>query len=273
MGYIKICDIEDPRVSIYRSLKNKSLRRDGIFIAEGSRVAEHLLKSDVSILSCLTTKKCYDDFKGRLSVLAKAGAPIYIAPKDVVADIIGFDFHQGLMMAARLPKPQNLATIARQIRQPHLLVALDRINDPENVGLIARNAAAFGADCLIVDRSTHNPFYRRAVRVSMGTIFKLPVAHETDMASALKRLKKEYKTRIIVASPGAKNKHIDSVDLRGNICLVFGNEDRGISAPVWRIADELVQIRMSNRVNSLNVACASAIFLQRASAQRRAKAL
>jgi TrmH family RNA methyltransferase len=146
-----------------------------------------------------------------------------------------------------------------------VLVALNAINDPENVGLIVRNAAAFGAQALIVDNATYDPYYRRSVRVSMGTIFKLPVYYEDDLASSLMWIKKNCNTRIIAAIPVRGTKDVAKTDFSGNICLVFGNEDKGVSRSVSRICNTKVRIPISRAVDSLNVASASAVFLYAAS--------
>jgi tRNA G18 (ribose-2'-O)-methylase SpoU len=265
---IPIKDISDPRIFPYRSLKGRALERDGLFIAEGPRVVEGLLKSDISVISCLATEQSYRNFKPILSRSPLKGVPIYIAKRQDVERIIGFSFHQGLMAAARLPQKRSIDKVMKPSRSAHLLVALNGVNDPENVGLIVRNAAAFGADALIVDSRTYNPYYRRAVRVSMGSLFGLGVAYEEDLASALRRLKRVCKTRIIAASPGAKNRDIVKADLSGNVCLVFGNEDKGLAPEILRVADEKVRIPISKNIDSLNVACASAIFLYSAASQR-----
>ena len=102
----------------------------------------------------------------------------------------------------------------------------------------------------------------------MGTIFSLPVYYEEDLASSLKRLKKKYNTRIIAATPGRGASVIAKIKLSGNICLVFGNEDKGISRQVLNIADAKARIPISKAVDSLNVASASAICLYEASCHR-----
>jgi TrmH family RNA methyltransferase len=130
---------------------------------------------------------------------------------------------------------------------------------------MARNAAAFGVQALVVDNATYDPYYRKAVRVSMGTIFTLPVYYEDDLALSLRQLKKKYDTRIIAATPGKGASDIAKVKLSGNICFVFGNEDKGISRRVLSIADAKVRIPISKAVDSLNVASAAAICLYEAS--------
>jgi len=261
----KIKDINDKRLAAYSSLKGKKLERDGIFIAEGEKVVRSMLDSGCKIASCLTATGAVSKYKSLLSAMAKRGAEVYVAPDELIENIIGFRFHKGIMAVGYCPKKLTIADRFKDHRRGLLLVALNAINDPQNVGLIARNAAAFGADALIVDNATYDPYYRKAVRVSMGTIFGLPVCYENDLASSLTRLKKKHGMRIIAATPGRGAKDISKVELSDNICFVFGNEDKGISRPVLNVADTKVRIPIQDTVDSLNVASASAVCLYEAS--------
>jgi tRNA G18 (ribose-2'-O)-methylase SpoU len=265
---ITIQDPDDRRLSAYRSLKGKELEREGIFIAEGEKVVRSMVDSSCRIASCLISRETGARYKGLLAIMAKKGTPIFTAPNAAIEGIIGFRFHKGIMAVGYCPKKLPVSDALKTIKRPLLLVALDAINDPQNVGLIARNAAAFGAQALMVDRSTYDPYYRKAVRVSMGAIFRLPVYYEPELASSLAWLKKKYTTRIIVAMPGKGASVIARRELAGNICLVFGNEDKGVSREILSIADARVRIPISKAVDSLNVASASAVFLYEASRLR-----
>lgn len=259
---ISINDPADPRLEPYRSLKGKQLEREGIFIAEGEKVVRSMLDARIKVVSCLTAADTVGRYKRILGEAVKRGADIYIADKALIEGVIGFRFHRGIMAVGRCPVKRTVAeALARPARgRGQLLVALNAINDPQNVGLIARNAAAFGADALIVDGATYDPYYRRAVRNSMGTIFGLTVCYEKDLAPSLRRLQK-LGVRIIAAAPGGKSIDIADADLSGSICLVFGNEESGVAEDVLRIADVRARIPISKDVDSLNVAGASAVFL------------
>ena len=267
-NFTKIQDPDDPRLSAYRSLKGKMLERDGIFIAEGEKVVRGLIESGCKIASCLTAEGAVKRYKPLLSVIAKRKVPVFTASDEIIEDIIGFRFHKGIMAVGYCPKKRTVPDFLKTSKRPLFLVALSAINDPQNVGLIARNAAAFGADALIVDNSTYDPYYRKAIRVSMGTIFRLPVCYENDLEASLTRLKKKYDTRIIAATPGRGAGDISGVKLSGNICFVFGNEDKGISRGILKIADVRVRIPIRKTVDSLNVASASAVCLYEASKER-----
>lgn len=268
---VKLRAIKDPddlRLSAYRSLKGKELEREGIFIAEGEKVVRSMVESGCQIVSCLTSRETIDRYKSLLSLIAKKEVPLYVTPNEAIEKIIGFRFHKGIMAVGYCPMKRSVTDGLKMLKPPLFLVALNTINDPQNVGLIARNAAAFGSQGLIVDNATYDPYYRKAVRVSMGTIFTLPVFYEADLASSLAWLKKKHGVRIIVAIPGRGAGDIARAKLSGNICLVFGNEDKGVSPRVLRIADARVRIPISKTIDSLNVASASAVCLYEASRVR-----
>ncbi len=264
-NFIHINDPLDARLAPYNSLKGKRLEKDGIFIAEGEKVVECMTESPCRIASCLTAAGTITRYKSLLATIRKRGVPVYIAADELIEEIIGFRFHKGIMAVGYCPKKLMISTVLKTLRRPLFLAALDAVNDPQNVGLIVRNAAAFGVQALMVDHSTYDPYYRKAVRVSMGTVFWLPVCYEDDIASSLIGLKRKHDTRIIAAAPGRGAGDIGKVRLSGNICFVFGNEDKGVSRKVLNIADDKVRIPISRKVDSLNVASATAVCLYEAS--------
>lgn len=224
-----------------------------------------MIESGCEIASCLTSKGAFSRYKPLLAIIGKRRAPVYVASNELIEEIIGFRFHKGIMAVGYCPKKLTISETLKKPKCPLFLVALNAINDPQNVGLIARNAAAFGVQALIVDNATYDPYYRKAVRVSMGSIFRLPVYYENDLRSSLMWLKKKHDTRIIAATPGKGTSDIAKVALSGNVCFVFGNEDKGISRTILNIADAKVRIPISKTVDSLNVASASAVCLYKAS--------
>lgn len=264
-SFITIQDPGDPRLAAYNSLKGKSLERDGIFIAEGEKVVKSMMDSGCRIASCLTASGAITRYRSLLAGMAKRKAPAYVASDKLVEEIIGFRFHKGIMAVGYCPEKVTLSDALKDSKRPLFLVALNAVNDPQNVGLIARNAAAFGVQALIVDHATYDPYYRKAVRVSMGAIFTLPVCYEKDLRSSLIRLKEKHDTRVIAATPGKGADDIAGAKLSGNICFVFGNEDKGVSRRILNIADDRVRIPISKAVDSLNVAGACAVCLYEAS--------
>ncbi len=262
-------NIDDPRISIYRSLKGSKPKNNGIFIAEGDKVVGALLKTELKLLSVLMTKEWFQRFRREFDKKDKKDTRIYIMERREIEKVVGFNLHQGLMATARAPLKLSLTQACRSWGSPHLLLAFNGIRDAENIGLIVRNCVAFGVDTIIVDKNSSDPYLRRAVRVSMGTIFRMPVVYTDCLYAALKRLKQRFKTRIIAAAPGKGNGILTKTDFSGNICVVFGNEEKGLSEDVLRIATLAVRIPISTELDSLNVSCASAIFLHHIAAGRR----
>ncbi len=269
MGFVAIEHPDDPRLAAYRSLKGKELEREGIFIAEGEKVVRSMLESGCRIASCLTSRNTLARYKPLIAAIAKRKVPVYNAPRDIIESIIGFRFHGGIMAVGFCPEKHTALEVLKTSGNPLPLVALCAVNDPQNVGLMVRNVAAFNARALLVDHATYDPYYRKAVRVSMGTIFNVQVCYEDDLAVSLCRLKKDHGTRIIATTPGRGSKDIRDVDLSGNICLVFGNEDKGLPRNLLSVADVKVRIPISKAVDSLNVASAGAVCLYEAARARR----
>ncbi|MFA6320793.1 MAG: RNA methyltransferase [Candidatus Omnitrophota bacterium] len=271
LNFIDIKGPDDIRLAPYSSLKGKQLERDGIFVAEGEKVVRSLIGSGCKIASFLTSAGTVSRYGTILKAASKRGISVYVADNELIEKIIGFRFHKGIMAIGYCPEKLTASEVLKKMERPLFLVALNAINDPQNVGLITRNAAAFGVQALIADNATYDPYYRKAVRVSMGTIFKLPVCYENDLALSLMRFKKKYDIRIIAATPGKGAGDIAKANLEGNICFVFGNEDKGVSRRILNIADAAVRIPISKSVDSLNVASASAVCLYEASRYRKRK--
>jgi tRNA G18 (ribose-2'-O)-methylase SpoU len=266
----EIKDIQDPRIAPYRSLKMHHPEKDGLFIAESRPAVMSLLHSDMDIVSCLTTRDQYEKFSEQAAHIDNKNIQFYLMKKKDIEDVIGFKFHHGIMMAAKCPERRSVKDLSESWPSPHLLVVMNGIHDPQNVGLITRNAAAFGADTLIVDENTYEPYYRKVVRISMGSIFKLPVAHENNLVPVLNGLKNKCSTKIVVTSLEEGSVSLEEADLSGNLCLVFGNEASGASKALTDIADLKVRVpHIFSKVDSLNVACASSICLYQAYLRRQ----
>ncbi len=270
----RVTSLELPELQPYRKLRRPLEHiRQGFFVAEGDKVVRRLLASDLNVVSILVTPQWYEQlFSGDPSGTPNPPGPaqnarIYVAEKRLLESIVGFNLHQGIMAVATVPAPRSLDEIIVGLKTPHLLVALEGLVSAENVGVIVRNCAAFGVDALIIGETSSSPYLRRAVRNSMGTVFKLPVVHVDDLAQSLTTLSRNGATMIVAAAPGG-NRSIREIELKRNLCLVLGNEDAGISAKILELCHERVAIPMSDGVDSLNVASASAVFLYEAAKSR-----
>lgn len=266
-----VTSLDLPGLQPYRTLRRPLDHiRAGIFVAEGAKVVQRLLESDLTILSLLLTPQWYEQLLAHdeLSPETKANQPtIFIAEKELLETIVGFNLHQGIMAVANVPKERSLDDTVSTLSVPFLLVALDGLVNAENVGVVVRNCAGLGVDAVIAGETSSSPYLRRAVRNSMGTAFSLPVIHSINLRETLLSLRQNYGTRIVGAHPHGELP-IEQSDLTGNVCIVFGNEGEGISSPILDACTDRVHIPMMNETDSLNVASASAVFLHEARRQR-----
>ncbi|MBZ5498261.1 MAG: RNA methyltransferase [Acidobacteriia bacterium] len=262
----RVSSLEQNELEPYRTLKRPMAHaRLGIFVAEGEKVVCRLLDSGLEVKSLLLTPNWLARLQSAGHLEGREDVTVFLAEEGLLREIVGFNIHQGIMAVAKAPaegSPDDLPA-------SHLLVALDGLRTSENVGVIVRNCAAFGVNAILVGETSCSPYLRRAVRNSMGAVFKIPVIHVTSLAESLGRLRCRFQTRIVVADPrGASTIH--GVVLTGNVCIVLGNEDTGVSAEVAGLATERAAIPMHNQTDSLNVASAGGVFLYEAHRQRAA---
>jgi tRNA G18 (ribose-2'-O)-methylase SpoU len=173
------------------------------------------------------------------------------------------------MAVGKIPPPENIETILSRKPRPFFLAAVDGLTNAENLGVLVRNCAAFGVQALLVGETSSSPYLRRAVRNSMGAVFRLPVVPVTRLADTLQGLRRNHGVFCVAAHPRASSIPLTDTDLARDCCLVFGSEGEGISAGVLAACDQAVGIPMLNGVDSLNVASASAVFFHAVTAARR----
>jgi tRNA G18 (ribose-2'-O)-methylase SpoU len=267
---IPIEQLEHPDLIPFRTLRQPMEHyKQGIFIAEGDKVTRRLLESEIPVLSVLMTPEWYSIFH-QLLEQRREDIRVYIAQKDLVESIVGFNLHQGIMALGKIPQQPVLETVLSQARAPRLFVAIDGLTNAENLGALVRNCAAFGVQAILVGETSSSPYLRRAVRNSMGTIFKVPVLHTTDLVNTLNLLRNNHQCKIVAAHPHTDHSRVDQVDYTSDCCIVFGSEGLGISKAVLDACDTPVAIPMHLDVDSLNVASASAVFLYEVLRQRNA---
>ncbi len=256
---IPIDDPADPRIAEYVALGDPAGRRwresDEFFIAEGPTAIERLLQSTHSVRSVLVSQRKLE----RLAPLLEAvTAPVYVVTPEVLTATVGFDLHRGAVASAtRRPLP-SLDEVLRDARR---IAVLEGLNDPENVGAIARSARAFGIDALVLDPTCTDPYYRRTVRVSMGEILFLPVARPTaqpsEWPSVLERVA-EYGFETWALTPGDAE-DIWTLPVPERLALVLGAEGPGLPERTLRVASRRVRIPIAPGVDSLNVGNAAAV--------------
>lgn len=256
-----------PELAPYRTMRRHADHvEQRLFVAEGDKVVRRLLESSFTVVSALLPEKWVAELAPLLAARPE-DVPVFIASKPVLEQLIGFSMYQGVMAVGRFPEPVPLDRILKSSPRPHLLVAVEGLTSAENLGVIVRNCAAFGVHALVVGETSSTPYLRRAVRNSMGTIFKLPVVEPASLVETLRELRARG-VRVIAADGHVKGRTLAQCDLAKDCCIVFGSEGYGLTPAVLEVCDEAVAIPMASGVDSLNVGNAAAVFLYEANRQR-----
>ena len=249
-------------LELYRDLRDRDLRREGLLVAEGRWLVERLLASGWEVLSVL----CAPRFAGHFQELASGRCPVLTADEEQLARLAGFPFHRGVLAAARRPAFPSLAawlqggTVSTRYSGGGTLVLCPRLTGEYNLGSIVRSAAALGADALAVGPSCCDPLSRRALKVSMGAAFRLPLLELEEEAVDLELLRAAG-YRLAGASPAPEALPLASWRRDGPVALVLGEEAEGLPEPWASGCDLLLRIPMRAGVDSLNVSVAAGILL------------
>ena len=262
-----ISSLDLPELEPYRTMRRSETHRARqIFVAEGEKVVRRLLESPLPVISVLLPPKWIDEYRPLLEARPEM-ISTYTADKDLLEQIVGFSMYQGVLAIGRIPTLPTLANVIAASTQPRLFVAVDGLTNAENLGGLVRNCAGFGVQALLVSQTSSSPWLRRAVRGSMGTIFKIPTVEDLDLPKALRDLRAAG-IRCIAAHPHAKAVTLAQADFTRDACIIFGSEGFGIAPAVLDACDQSVAIPMALDVDSLNVTSATAVFLYEASRQR-----
>ncbi len=259
----RIDDPDDPRLTLYRGLRDADLRRrlehdHGVFVVEGARSVRTLLETSWRVQSLLLLPERFAALTDAVQTAVRRGVPVYVASRAVFDGVAGFPFHRGVLaLAERQPLPDPEAVL----RGAAAVVVVERINDHENMGAIFRNAAALGAQAVLLDPQSCDPLYRRSVRVSVGHVLRVPFGRLTPWPGALAGLGALGFT--VVALDPAGSETLDSVVAGPRVALLAGGESSGLSEGARRAAAHRVRIPMATGVDSLNVATAVAVALHR----------
>jgi tRNA G18 (ribose-2'-O)-methylase SpoU len=269
INVIPISSLDTFELQPYRTLRRAVEHiHQGIFVAEGEKVVKRLMNTNLVVNSFLLSHEWLEKIKDSVENKYSENVRVFVAEKKLLETIVGFGLHQGIMAVGAIPKPLSIEDIIKISTKPYLVVALDSLTNADNLGVIVRNCAAFGATGLIVGETSSSPYLRRAIRQSMGAVFELPVINTNNLSLYLEQINKLHNIRCIAADAHADETPIDKADFRGNICLVFGSEGSGLSNNVLKACQQKVTIPLCTKVDSLNVANASAIFLYTAKNQR-----
>ena len=264
---IEITDFQAPELDVYARLsENQLLNRcepeKGMFIAESPRVIERALDAGYRPGSCRVEKRHIEgEAKEIIRRCGEIGnVPVYTAEFDVLTQLTGFKLTRGMLCAMRRPPLPEVRQICEGSRR---IAILENVVNPTNVGAIFRSAAALGIDAVLLTPDSSNPLYRRAVRVSMGTVFQIPWTSFEKDAWPEKgiRLLRELGFRTAAMALRDDSVSIDNPQLLAEekLAVILGTEGDGLASSTIADCDYTVRIPMSRGVDSLNVAAASAV--------------
>ena len=263
---MEISDLTLPALDVFTRLTEAQLRNrleaeKGVFIAESPKVIARALDAGCEPLSLLMERK-HIDGQGR-DIIARCGdIPVYTADREVLADLTGYALTRGVLCAMRrppLPSVEELCAGARRV------AVLEGIVDSTNIGAIFRSAAALRMDAVLVTPTCSDPLYRRAVRVSMGTVFQVPWTRIGDQPAdwpeaGLERLRAlGFKTAAMALRDDSVSIEDPRLAAEKRLAIVLGTEGDGLAKNTIAGCDYTVRIPMAHGVDSLNVAAASAV--------------
>ena len=252
---IPIADLNRPELNVYARLTEVQIRaQNDQFIAETPQVIVCALNAGYAPVSFLMDE---DNATGTARALIERcpNVPVYVGKSETIRSLTGYALTRGVLCAFRRPEKANPESVLLNARR---VAVLDGIADPANLGAIFRSAAALGMDAVLLTPSCADPLYRRAVRVSMGTVFQIPWARMgTDWMNFLKA--RAFRLAAMALSADSVSVSEPALKRAEKLAIVLGNEGKGLSESVIAECDDTVLIPMRRGVDSLNVAAASAI--------------
>jgi tRNA G18 (ribose-2'-O)-methylase SpoU len=259
MPVIEISDLSDPRLADFAHATDVLLKNGrgahGVYIAESALVLERALRAGHRPRSVLALGGTVDEAVS----LVGDDVPVFSGPGDLLAELTGYILHRGLIAAMDRPAlvpPEQLIADARRI------VILENVVDPTNVGAIFRSVAAIGADAVLVTPRCSDPFYRRAIRVSMGTVLQVPWTRVGDWAETRELLTASgFHLAALALTDDAVSLREFGANAPERVALVLGTEGEGLTPEAIAAADTVVQIPMRHGIDSLNVAAAAAVAM------------
>jgi tRNA G18 (ribose-2'-O)-methylase SpoU len=266
---IHIADPADPRLHDYREVRERDIAGRQGFVAEGQVVLEKVIRAGRHPLrSVLVAKKRLAGLEELLAELPE-GVPVYVAGQEVMDTVVGFPIHRGILAVGER-RPVNAATLLAGLSERAIVVALAGIANHDNMGGLFRNAAAFGAEAVLLDETCCDPLYRKAIRVSVGAALTTPFA-QAGNAEDLCRMLTQNGFSVVALSPQGV---LDLTDLKPppRVAALFGAEGPGL-APALLDSVQSVRIAMAGGFDSLNVATSSGIVLHHLAASRRGELL
>ena len=263
---IKITDIAAPELDVFARLTEAQLRNrlepeKGVFIADSPKVIGRALDAGYEPVSLLMEPR-HIDGQGRDIIARCEGIPVYTASREILEGLTGYALTRGVLCAMRRPPLPSVEDVCANARR---VAVLEGIVDSTNVGAIFRSAAALNIDAVLVTPTCGDPLYRRAVRVSMGTVFQVPWTRIGSEPSewpepGLERLRKlGFQTAAMALSDDSVSIDDPRLAAEEKLAIVLGTEGDGLAERTIAECDYTVRIPMAHQVDSLNVAAASAV--------------
>ena len=258
MRIIEIDSLSHPGVEVFSTLTEAQLRnrlepQKGIFIAESPKVIHVALNAGYEPLALLCERKHIEG--DAASLIERCGdIPIYTGERELLASLTGYTLTRGVLCAMRRPVPKTVEEVCQGAKR---IAVIDGVVDTTNIGAIFRSAAALGIDAVLLTPSSCDPLNRRAVRVSMGSVFLLPWTWLEAPISSLRTL--GFRTAAMALSDNSVPIDHPSLKDEPRLAIVLGTEGDGLSTQVIQETDYVVRIPMWHEVDSLNVAAASAV--------------
>ena len=258
MQIIEINSLSHPGVEVFATLTEAQLRnrlepQKGIFIAESPKVIHVALNAGYEPLALLCERKHIEG--DAASLIERCGdIPVYTGERELLASLTGYTLTRGVLCAMRRPAPKSVEEVCQGAKR---IAVIDGVVDTTNIGAIFRSAAALGIDAVLLTPSSCDPLNRRAVRVSMGSVFLLPWTWLEAPISSLRTL--GFRTVAMALSDNSVPIDHPSLKDKPQLAIVLGTEGDGLSTQVIQETDYVVRIPMWHEVDSLNVAAASAV--------------
>jgi tRNA G18 (ribose-2'-O)-methylase SpoU len=239
-------------------MKDRELaRQGGRFVAEGEHLLRRLLASRYKTESVLLAERRANE----LAPLVPEDVPVYVAPVPVLNQIVGFKFHSGVLACGLRGPRRTLDEVLPKHRARLRVVICEELNNAENLGGIIRVAAALGSDALLLGERSVDPFFRQCVRVSMGTVFHLPLVQSQNLQVDLARLRDKWNVELTATVLADDGQPLAQAVPSPRMGILFGGEAHGLSAGALAACHRRITIPMKLGTDSLNVAVAAGIVL------------
>ena len=271
MGIVSIDSFEDPRVAVYRNVKDRDLRLDReSFLVEGAGPLRTLLESGrFRPESLLLSPRSLRSLGSALDGLS-SDVPIYVAERADYHEIVGFDMHRGCLALVRRPADDDVAALVERTRAGAHgpLLVIEGITNNDNAGGLFRNARAFGVSGVLLCPKSCDPLYRKAIRTSIGASLEVPFARSRDWPGDLDRLR-DVGIGLVALHPEPADAELDDWTPSSDpFALMVGSEGPGLSDTALERVDTRLRISMEPGIDSINVALAAGIALHRARVSR-----